>query len=65
MHVKQESTVKTLACLMALASMVMDEVVGGDVADTLNGSPVGRDTFDALGANAVNQYVSTHKLLAK
>jgi hypothetical protein len=65
MHMKQESTIVTFACLLALASKVMDEVVGGEVADTLNGSPVGRETFDAMGANFINQHVSTHKLSAQ
>ena len=64
MHVMQESTIKTMACLVALASGIMEEVVGDDVSVTVNGSDLSRDVLDSYVSNAINQRIGQFQIQA-
>lgn len=45
---QSETTVLVLSNAAALVTAIMTRVCGGDVAETLNGSVLGRDAFDNL-----------------
>lgn len=53
------NTVTTLANITALVAAVAEQVLGNEVADTINGNPV---TRDVIGDIALNQVQAHHNV---
>jgi hypothetical protein len=53
-----EQTVITLSNMVALSTAIVSEVTGGPVAETINGSFIGRAAMDDLVASTMNQILS-------
>lgn len=60
MLIQSERTVLTLSNAIALASSIIQEVAGHEVADTLNGSVVSKDTLDNMIASQINKNFSNY-----
>ena len=65
MQPKSEKTVTTLANAIVLATAIISEVAGNEVADTINGSVVSRAAVDDMVASYFANRLSTYTSQSK
>lgn len=60
-NIKSLNTVVTLANANTLVTKIAQEVIGNDVADTINGSALTRDVIYGLALSRFQTALNTHR----
>lgn len=60
-NIKALGTVVTLANANTLACKIAQAVIGNDVADTINGSPLTREALYSLAQSRFQMHLNTHR----